>query len=194
MRFRSALFGSACLLAAFTGCDPKPKEKPEAQPAVLMPKKAETLDPDDIGIGKYVFEEKVPAGKVMVLRLTSGVKGEGEPHLEGETLAYSDGGSARLVVLMYDAFKFPIPSKRELHIHIRHPLGSMGYGDRYCSTVVLTPGRLHLEFKHDDKGTETLTYECFIEDHAAAKKRVPDLPDAKPGASWTYNAPAEKVK
>ena len=185
MRLRSALFGSACLLAAFTGCDPKPKEKAEPEPAVVPLKQAETLDPDDIGVGKFVFEVKVPATKVPVLRKSEQENG-GKKTDVLESIQFTNGGVGRHMVLMFDSSKFPFGERGRDHVRIKAQGASNSFSKHSCTGQSIRPGRLTLTLSHPD-GVTVLTYECFLEDYASTKKRVPDLPDATPHETWTFN-------
>ena len=90
------------LVSATLGC--APVAKPEATPVTI--RQADTLDPEEIGIAKYVFETKVPAGKVMVLRCTEERNGRKEAEVL-ETIEHANGGIARQVVLVYDSSEFP---------------------------------------------------------------------------------------
>ncbi|AMV27981.1 hypothetical protein VT84_26490 [Gemmata sp. SH-PL17] len=190
------------LLAGFviagSGCyyepkpDPEPQPKPEpkaeqkAEPKLVTVRHADTLAPEDFGIGKYVFEEKVPAGKVMVLRRTeerNGRKQEGAY----ETIDYTNGGTARKVVLVYDMLEFPFSDRKTQAVQIKYP-GSTAVtfpGLRSCSTET-RPGLLRLVFADFQKETVEFKFECFVEDYKVAKKRIPTLSAASPNETWTY--------
>ncbi|MDY3563744.1 hypothetical protein R5W23_005360 [Gemmata sp. JC673] len=181
MKFvRPLLAAAAC---AMFGC--AAEDKPEVTP--VSPRKSDTLDPDDIGIGRYVFEAKVPAGKVMVLRRTAERNGrKGGAVLE--TIEHTNGGQARQVVLVYDRSAFPFADGARDEVRVRGQGGEAIYSDRRCTGKSIRPGRLELEITGDGrKDTVRLTYDCFVEDYATTKKRVPELPVASPGETWSYN-------
>lgn len=161
------------------------ENEPENLPVTVC--EADTLSPDDLGIGKYVFEAKVPAGKVMVLRCTE--ERNGRKVNEGlESIQYSNGGLAREVVLVYDQFQFPFADRGKKEVRIRAMAGDAHFANRRCASRAISPGRLTLKITGEDKELVILTYECTIEDYETAKKRVPDLPAMSPDVTWTFNA------
>ena len=164
------------------GC--APGDKPEVTPVTV--RKADSLDPDEIGIGKYVFELKVPAGRVMVLRRTEERNGRKEGKVL-ETIQHTNGGQARQVVLVYDLSEFPFADGAKDKVRVRGQAGEAIYPDRRCTSKTISPGRLKLEITGEGKDTVKLIYDCFVEDYAAAKTRVPKLPAASPIETWSYN-------
>jgi hypothetical protein len=167
---------------AMLGC--APEAKPECAPVAV--RQADTLDPDEIGIGKYVFETKVPAKKVMVLRCTEERNGRKEGKVL-ETIQYTNGGPARQVVLVYDLSAFPFADGTKDKVRVRAQAGEAIYPDRRCTSKSTSPGRLELKITGKGKDTIKLTYDCFVEDYEVAKKRVPELPAASPIETWSYN-------
>ena len=177
------------------GCDPEPKDapKPGAKPEVkdeptpIKVRRSDTLAPDELGIEKFVFEEKVPAGKVMVLRRTEGRNGLKKKGLN-ETIQYTDGGPARQVVLVYDLSTFPFSTAEAKEIRVKYPGSSTSHfpGFRWSESTT-TPGRLVLEFSDARNDTVQMTFECFIEDYKTAKARIPKLSAASPGVTWTHH-------
>jgi len=175
------LVGAVGLLAAL-GC------APERTPVPV--RDTDALVGDDLGVGKYVFEAKVPAGKVMVLRRTEEWNGrKAEKGLE--TIQFADGGVARQVVLVFDSSRFPFGDNKPGTIRVRAQGGEGGYGGegRMTRSTAMIPGKLTLLFA-DEAGRNKveLTYECFVEDYAKAKARVPDLKAMVRGETWSHNA------
>ena len=159
-------------------------------PSVVAPHQAESLDPEDIGIGKFVFEATPPAGKVMVLRCTRTEKRVQPPTVVQETICYTNGAHAREVVLVFDPSRFPFnPDQRkpgDVRVRaqgVENPIGMNLFG------TITTRQKLELEFTNNAGGRLSLTYECFVEDYASVKARIPDLPAATAGAAWKFNSP-----
>jgi hypothetical protein len=177
-------------LASLIGCDPKADPKADPELEMVTPKEAEALSPSDLGVGKFVFEVKVPADKVMVLRMTEQEQGrKGSRVLE--SIQYTDGGVGRQVVLMFDSSEFPFGERGPDQVRIKAQAATNTYGKHTCKSWSMRPGRLTLVLSHPD-GATTITYDCFLEEYAAAKKRVPTLSDAKRGETWTHNHTPDK--
>jgi hypothetical protein len=159
---------------------------PPDDPAV-QPRESDTLRPDELGIGKYVFETKLPAGKVMVLRHTR--ERDGRPDDEAlESISFAGGKATRQVVLVYDSSSFPFGDGKTKTVRVQAQGGGGEYSNSRCNSQSIDPGRLTLEITNDGGQKHRLTYTCFVEDYAVAKKRVPTLPEMSPTGWWTYNA------
>ena len=176
------LLTAACLIAMF-GC--APEGKPGPTPVVV--READTLAPGDLGVGKYLFESSPPIGKVMVVRCTETCEGRQVDDVL-ESIQSSNGALARQVVLVYDSSQFPFGDRKTGTVRVKAQAGMRSYGDRRCTSTSIAPGRLTLEFTNASKPAITLTYECFVEDYAKAKARVPKLSAQSPGETWTHNA------
>lgn len=158
------------------------------EPSPVAPRKADTLDPEDIGIGKYVFEATPQAGKVMVLRSITH-----DTHVQTdsiqETICYTNGAPARQVVLVFDRSRFPFnadPGKPN-DVRLRAPGVDYVYvGMRWAGTQT-DEHRLQLFLSSDAGRSVSFTYECFVEDYASVKGRVTDLPKAGEKMAWTFN-------
>jgi hypothetical protein len=175
------------LTVGLAGCAPKPEKEPES--VDVTPKNAETLAPEDVGVAKYVFEVKVPKDKVMVLRKSERVERNGKvgkPTDVLESIQYTGGGVGRQVVLMFDSSDFPFGDGLPDNVRIRAQAGGMIFAKCRCNSRSIRPGRLDLEISGGSERT-FVTYECFLEDYAEAKKRVPTLSDINPGETWTHN-------
>ena len=170
----------ACLAA---GCA---QVAPPDDPAV-NPTRSNTLDPEELGIGKYVFEKTAPAGKVMVLRRTEDRDGRRTDE-EYESISYAHGKTAREVVLVYDSVFFPFHQEKTDTVRVRAQSTTSSYSESRCKSRSTGPGRLTVEITSETKPKYRLTFTCFLEDYAVAKKRVPDLPAMSPTETWTYNA------
>lgn len=170
----------ACLVA---GC----AQVAEPDDPAVHPRQSNALDPEELGIGKYVFETKVPAGKVMVLRRTVERDGRRTDEVY-ESISFANGKTAREVVLVYDSSSFPFHEGKTDHVLVRAQATTSSYSKSWCNSRSTGPGRLTLEVTNDANEKTRLTYTCFVEDYAVAKKRVPDLPAMSPAETWTYNA------
>lgn len=191
---RIACLLSAALAISAASCTPEaPPPEPPApkapapKPPAVVVRSADTLAPDDIGVGKYLFEASPPVGKVMVLRCTETSAGRKQDDVL-ESIQSSNGEAARQVVLVYDPSQFPFGDRKTGTVRIKAQAGSRSYSDRRCTSTSISPGRLTLEFTDPTRPAITLTYDCFIEDYAKAKARVPKLPAQSPIETWTYNA------
>jgi hypothetical protein len=176
------------------GCEPTPEADEKAQPKqeqkpeakLVTVRRADTLDPEEIWIGKYVFEVKVQVGRVMVLRRTEERNGRkvGGAY---ETIQYTNGGTARQVVLVYDLLRFPFGDRQTKGVRVRSPGHSLQeFSELQVGSTAISPGRLRMSLTDFQKKTVELTFECFVEDYKAAKARIPKLPDASPIETWTY--------
>lgn len=154
----------------------------------IQPERAETLDPEDIGIAKYVFEASPPAGKVMVLRQTHD-RADGVAWFVTESISYTDGKKEREVVLVFDPSKFPFNRDRAKpgDCELRAQGGNMWFSKKQLKSWGYVGKKLSFTFSNDKGEKDTVTFECFIEDYASAKARIPDLPAEAPGGGWGYN-------
>ncbi|HJZ90221.1 MAG TPA: hypothetical protein VKE40_05070 [Gemmataceae bacterium] len=166
------------LLAAIVGC--------AKDPTAVPVREAEALAPGDLGIGKYVFEAKVPADKVLVLRHTEAADDKPADRVL-ESIQYTDGAVGREVVLVFDSSSFPFGDQKVEKVRVKTQAGDAHYGDRRVSGTARRPGQLVIRLAAQGQNEIVLTYDCFIEDYATAKKRVPDLPAAGRGEAWTHN-------
>lgn len=155
-------------------------------PAGVVVRSADTLAPADIGVGKYLFEASPPVGKVMVLRTTETCQGHVTADVL-ESIQSSNGAAATQAVLVYDPSRFPFGDRKTGTVRVNPGnQGARSYEERRCTSTSIFQGRLQLELSHPTKPTITLTFECFVEDYAKAKARIPDLSDQSPNATWTY--------
>jgi hypothetical protein len=156
--------------------------------AAVQPEKADTLDPEDIGIAKYVFEASPPAGKVMVLRCTHHLA-DGTTTLVSERINYTDGKKDREVVLGFDPTKFPFNPDQVTpqDSWVRFAGGETRFSKKQMAIHGYVNNVLEFMFTNDKDEKETLTFECFVEDYAKAKARIPDLPAERPGGGWGFN-------
>jgi hypothetical protein len=184
----------AAVAGAMLGCEPtpdakeknQPKQEPKPEAALVTVRQADTLDPDELGIEKFVFQEKVPAGKVMVLRRTEERNGRKVGGVY-ETIQYTNGGTARQVVLVYDLLRFPFGDRQTKGVRIREPGHSLEeFSDLRVRGTAIAPGRLQISLTDFQKKNVELIFECFVEDHKAAKARIPGLSAATPNETWTY--------
>jgi hypothetical protein len=172
------------LICSSLGC--APEAEPETTPVPV--RQADTLDPRDLGIGKYVFEARVPADKVMVLRRTEEQNGR-EHGMVYETIQSSAaGGRLQQVVLVLDSSAFPFSEGKNDRVRVRAQAGELVFNNRRCTRWAMDVGLLILEFTNDAKDKDKLTYQCFVEDYEAAKKRVPNLPALSKVERWSFNA------
>lgn len=181
------LFVVAILVALTT-----PSHAEEAK--AIQPEKADTLDPEDIGIAKYVFEASPPARKVMVLRCTHVLAG-GKITRASEKIRYTDGKKERMSVLALDPTNFPFnPDQLTPQNSLIKYAGTEITIDKKKIVSQGYVGKvLEFTFANDKDEKESVTFECFVEDYAAAKARIPNLPPEKPGG-WGYHAPIEPKK
>jgi hypothetical protein len=166
------------LLAAVAGCG--------KDPVAVPVREAEALAPADLGIGKYVFEARVPAGKVLVLRQTEVADGKPVDRVL-ESIQFTDGGVGREVVLVFDPSAFPFGDQRVGTVRVKAQAGDAHYGDRSVSGTARKPGQLVIRLADQGRKEIVLTFDCFVEDYATAKARVPKLPVAHRGETWTFN-------
>lgn len=174
-RFLLVVF--VCLIG---GCLPENA----AETTTVAPRQAETVDPEELGIWKYIFETKVPVGKVMVLRKTE--ERDGRKDEVHETIQYTNGDVAKQVVLVYDLYSFPFADGKQKKVRVRAQAGEQIFFDSTCDKRSTSPSRLVLEITTKDKDKVRLIYECFVEDHETAKTRVPGLPKISRFETWTY--------
>jgi hypothetical protein len=162
------------LVVTASGC---PKE---SRPVEV--RDGDTLRPEDIGVGKYVFEANPPVGKVMVLRRTWTKGGRQDGDVQ-ETIQYANGGATREEILVFDPSEFPFGDRKgDIRIkaqHLEYPLAGL----RLKGTM-RTEGQVVLEFADEDRNRVMLTFDCFIEDYAKAKARAADLPELS--GTWTH--------
>jgi hypothetical protein len=165
------------LLGAVAGCG--------KDSAAVPVREAEALAPGDLGIGKYVFEVKVPADKVLVLRRTEVADGKPADRVL-ESIQYTDGEVGREVVLVFDPSKFPFGDQEFGTVRVQAQAGDAHYSDRRVSGTARKPGQLVIRLADKGGNEIVLTFDCIVEDYTTAKKRVPDLPAAGRGRAWTF--------
>lgn len=158
----------------------------------VQPEKAAGLDPEDIGIAKYVFEATPPAGKVMVLRRTQ-VLADGKTERISEKVNYTDGKKHREVVLGFDPTSFPFSPDQitPQDSWVRYSGGEISFAKKKMVGHGFFGKVLSFTFANDKDEKESVTFECFVEDYATVKARIPDLPPERPGGGWGYHAPIE---
>src|SRR4051812_25917432 len=102
---------SVALVLAAAGC--------AAEPPAVTVRTDESLTPDDLGVGKYVFEAVLPAGKVLVVRCTE--TAGGKTRGVNEDIRNVRGGLARMVVMVFDPSQFPFGDGKAATVKIKTP-------------------------------------------------------------------------
>ena len=173
---------------ALAACQPSPKDANSAtgkDSPIVAPHRA-SLDPEDIGIFKYVFEVPIqPPGKVMVLRWTKYVPGQ--PPEVRETIEANSYRPLCQVVMIYNSSLFPFnpdPSKPSM-ILVR-ARGEDHHLPPGLDCTVVQSADEPLAFHFSNK--ERWVYQCFVEDYKTVSERIPNLPPAPKNGGWAFNS------
>lgn len=175
-----------CLFVLFIGFWPRlPKEKPPEPLKDFSPvggHQAESLDPVDIGIYKFVFEVTPPPGKAMVLRWTKYV--EGRPPEVRETVHINTYRPTREEVILFNSAWFPFNPDPARPSMIMVKANGQEYHlppGLQCTVVRSDAEPLAFHFSNGERWV----YKCFIEDYKTVKARIPKLPEAPTNGGWS---------
>ncbi len=181
MKLIQCLLGLLALVAI--GCS--------QQGGPVGPRAATTLDPEEIGIKKFLFEANPAIGDVMTIRCTQSIDFEKQGKTQ-ETVQSTNGGLARQVVLVYDSMSFPFGERKEGTVLVRYPGGEHNLSKSRLVGTASIPGRLTLDFENADKVRTTWTFVGFTEAYKEAKARIASLPPLSANETWTYSAVLEQ--
>lgn len=169
-------------ILSLAGCKKKQISQSLKQSSDVAPHRVETLEPEDLGVFKFVFEATPPADCVMVLRWTRIVPDH--PSEVQDTVHINTYRPTREVVLIYNSRFFPFSADPHEPTQVLVKTG----GDQRrlppgtdCAIVQSHDEPLALHFSNKERWT----YKCFIETYSSAKSRIPDLPAAPTNGGWS---------